>query len=83
MLRCMRTNIVLNDDLLREAMRLSGARTKTAAVEAALRTLVEVRTAEERTATYRSRLSRLGPRLSALKLQEAPSEVLRRDRERQ
>ena len=83
MLRCMRTNIVLNDDLLREAMRLSGARTKTAAVAAALRPLVEVRTAEERTATYRSRLSRLGPRLSALQLQEAPSEVLRRDRERQ
>jgi Arc/MetJ family transcription regulator len=37
----MRTNIEIDDQLIREAMRRSGARTKRAAVEAALRLLVE------------------------------------------
>jgi len=36
----MRTNIELNDELVAQAMRHSGARTKRAAVEAALRLLV-------------------------------------------
>ena len=53
-----------------------------AALFAALRTLVEVRTARERNATYRDRLDRLGPSLRALKLRKAPSEVLREDRDR-
>ena len=78
----MRTNIVLNDELLREAMKLTGARTKTAAVDEALRTLVEVRTARERNATYRDRLDRLGPSLRALKLRKSPFEVLSEDRDR-
>lgn len=78
----MRTNIVLNDELLREAMKLTGARTKTAAVDEALRTLVEVRTTRERNATYRDRLERLGPSLRSLRLRKAPSVVLREDRER-
>jgi Arc/MetJ family transcription regulator len=37
----MRTNIDIDDRLMRQAMRQSGARTKKAAVEAALRLLVE------------------------------------------
>ena len=37
----MRTNIDIDDRLMREAMRSSGARTKRAAVEAALRLLTE------------------------------------------
>ncbi|QKK01685.1 MAG: type II toxin-antitoxin system VapB family antitoxin [Pseudomonadota bacterium] len=36
----MRTNIVLDDELIGEAMRLSGARTKREAVDRALRELV-------------------------------------------
>lgn len=36
----MRTNIVLDDELVMEAMRLTGAPTKRAVVEQALRTLV-------------------------------------------
>lgn len=39
----MRTNIEINDQLMREAMRSSGARTKRATVEAGLRLLVQVR----------------------------------------
>jgi len=39
----MRTNIDIDDRLMREAMRSSGARTKRAVVEAALRLLVETK----------------------------------------
>jgi len=37
----MRTNIEIDDQLMRQAMRRSGARTKKAAVEAGLRLLAE------------------------------------------
>lgn len=39
----MRTNIVLDDKLLQEALRVTGLRTKRAVVHEALRTLVRVR----------------------------------------
>lgn len=40
----MRTNIVLDNELLQEALRVTGLRTKRAVVHEALRTLVRVRT---------------------------------------
>jgi Arc/MetJ family transcription regulator len=39
-LMCMRTNIEIDDDLMREARRLTGVRTKREAVDLALRELV-------------------------------------------
>jgi Arc/MetJ family transcription regulator len=39
----MRTNIDIDDHLMREAMRSSGARTKRAAVESGLRLLIQTR----------------------------------------
>lgn len=42
----MRTNIVIDQDLISEAMRLSGARTKRQAVEDALRLLVRIKRQE-------------------------------------
>ena len=39
----MRTNIVLDDDLVRAAMRASGLKTKRAVVEAGLRLLVQTK----------------------------------------
>lgn len=39
----MRTNIDIDDDLMRDAMRASGERTKRAVVDRALRLLVETR----------------------------------------
>jgi Arc/MetJ family transcription regulator len=39
----MRTNIDIDDRLMRQAMRSSGARTKRAAVEEALRLLIQTR----------------------------------------
>jgi Arc/MetJ family transcription regulator len=43
----MRTNIVLDDDLVAEAMRRTGIRTKRAVVEEALRTLIGLKRQEE------------------------------------
>ena len=82
MVRCMRTNIVLDDDLLREAMRHSRARTKRALVEEALVTFVSVKAAEARRASYGERLQSLESRLRGLSLRKRPSEVLRADRDR-
>jgi Arc/MetJ family transcription regulator len=42
----MRTNIDIDDKLMKQAMRATGAKTKRAAVENALRRLVEVRAEE-------------------------------------
>jgi Arc/MetJ family transcription regulator len=38
----MRTNIEIDDQLMRQAMRATGARTKRAAVEAGLRALIRI-----------------------------------------
>ncbi|MGH9591281.1 MAG: type II toxin-antitoxin system VapB family antitoxin [Terracidiphilus sp.] len=42
----MRTNIDIDDKLMRQAMRATGAKTKRAAVDASLRKLIEVRARE-------------------------------------
>jgi Arc/MetJ family transcription regulator len=43
----MRTNIVIDDQLMKKAMRASGARTKRETVEAALRLLVRLKGQEQ------------------------------------
>lgn len=78
---CMRTNIVLSEELLREAMRYSKSTTKRALVEEALQVLVRVRSEEKRRQTYRERLSVLDRKLAGLTLREPPLSVLRHDRE--
>ncbi len=82
MIWCMRTNIVLNDDLVKEAMQYSRARTRRALVEEALATYVAVKAEERRRATYGERLESLESRLEGLRLRERPTELLRADRER-
>ena len=78
---CMRTNIVLNDELIREAMHLSKAKTKRALIEDALRTLVRVRTEERRRESYRDRLIAVQNRLSGLTLRDSAVDLIRQDRE--
>ena len=79
---CMRTNLVLNDELLAEALRLHGGGSKSAVVETALRIFIEVKTTERRRQSYRDRLRRLAERLQRIRLRESPSELLRADRDR-
>lgn len=77
----MRTNIVLNDDLVREAMRFSRVRSKTALVEEALRVFVELRSSEERIRTYQERLLNVQQALAGKRFRESSLDVLRADRE--
>jgi Arc/MetJ family transcription regulator len=51
----MRTNIVIDDKLMRETLRLTGLKTKREAVELGLRTLVRLRR-QEQVRRYRGRL---------------------------
>jgi Arc/MetJ family transcription regulator len=51
----MRTNIVIDDALMKDAIRLTGAKTKKEAVELGLRTLVQIKR-QERIKRYRGKL---------------------------
>jgi Arc/MetJ family transcription regulator len=64
----MRTNIVIDDDLMKRAMRACGAKTKREAVEAALRQMVSIK-AQERIRRLRGKLK-----------WEGDLEAMRRDR---
>lgn len=79
---CMRTNIVLNDELIREAMQHSNAKTKRALVEEALETFIRVKQERLRRETYRDRLKDLDLRLSKIRLKDRPLDLLRKDRDR-
>ncbi len=78
----MRTNIDLDDALVREAMRYSKASTKRALVEEALRNFVDVKAAEDRRRTYAEKLAEIRRKTITLKLRKSPSEMLREDRDR-
>ena len=55
----MRTNIVIDDKLMKETLRLTGLRTKREAVELGLRTVVRLRKQEE-IRRFRGKLKWLG-----------------------
>lgn len=78
----MRTNIELNDELMREAGKYSSARTKRALVEEALRTFVQVREEERRRERYADRLRELRRRVANLQLRSRPLDILDEDRNR-
>lgn len=78
----MRTNIVLNDELVREAMRYSQARSKTALVEEALRLFVELRSQEERRKTYEERLLKVQQKVAGRRFRESAHDIVRADRDR-
>ena len=67
--------------MVREARRYSIAKTKRALAEEALRTLVRVRSEEQRRATYRERLIALERKLAGPALRDSPADLLREDRE--
>jgi Arc/MetJ family transcription regulator len=78
----MRTNIELDDELVEEAMRYSSTHTKRALVAEALRTFVEVRTAQLRRSSYKERLASIRSRTSALRLGKSVTAILHEDRRR-
>ncbi len=78
----MRTNVVLNDDLVGEAMQYTSARTKKALIEEALRTFVEVKAEEKRRRTYGDRVRALQSRLADVKTRTSSIDLVRGDRQR-
>ena len=56
MVHIMRTNIVIDDGLMRQALEASGARSKREAVELGLRTLVRLKR-QEKVRGYRGKLA--------------------------
>ncbi|MBI5583480.1 MAG: type II toxin-antitoxin system VapB family antitoxin [Deltaproteobacteria bacterium] len=81
MLRCMRTNIELNDDLLAEARKYSRAKNKRAIVEEALRVYVAVKAEAQRRLTYKERLNRLRDKTRSVRLASDTRDILRQDRD--
>jgi hypothetical protein len=77
----MRTMLVLDDELVEEAMKLSSAANRSALIEEALRLFVQVRAAEKGRATYERRLWRLRQRVANAAPRESARDVIRRDRE--
>lgn len=80
--RCMRTNIVLNEVLVREAMRYCRAKSKSGLVEEALRTFVEVRSKQERLGNYAQRLSKIREAVGVKAFRESATDIVKSDRNR-
>lgn len=80
--RWMRINVILDDALLEEAVRLSGYRSRQEVIEAALRAFIEVNSAPAGREALRARLSKLDAMLANLRLRQRPSELLHEDRDR-
>ncbi len=78
----MRTNIVINDELLKEAMDYTTARTKREIVEEALQTFIRIKEKERKTSSYTDRITDLDRKIQGLRLRKSPSEILREDRVR-
>ncbi len=55
----MRTNVVINDNLMESALRSSGLKTKKAAIEAGLKLLVKFKR-QEKVKNYRGKLKWVG-----------------------
>ena len=77
----MRTNIVLNDDLLTEASRYTSVGTKRGIIEEALQTFVRVKSDEARRASYAERVRKIQAEMAHLKFSESAVDLIRRDRE--
>lgn len=79
----MRTNIVLNEDLLKEAARYARSKTKTDLIEEALETFVRVKAEERRLQGYEAKLRNLQTRLLQLSpMRQSARDVVRSDRAR-
>lgn len=78
----MRTNIVLDDELIARAMQYSSERSKRAVVREALATYVAVKAEERRTMSYRDRLAGVRRRLADKPVRTPARDILRADRER-
>ena len=79
----MRTNVHLDEELVHEAMRLSSAKSKREALDAALRFFVERKREDLKRESYRERLRKIQAQTAHLKFDESAVDLIRADRERE
>ena len=82
MLLCMRTNIDLDEDLLRKARKYSSAKTKRALVEEALRKFIESNEYQRRLAAWNKSVDEIVKMTSNLRMDESAADIIRADRNR-
>jgi Arc/MetJ family transcription regulator len=80
--RCMRTNIVLDDGLVKEAMAYSSARSKRGLVQEALTTYVAVKRDQRKRASYQDRLAEIRRRIGDRRMSIPIEDLVRNDRRR-
>ena len=78
----MRTNIDLDDDLLKRAAQYSTAPSKRALVHEALAVYVVTKDAERKRASYNARLGKLRTQLANVRVRTPAREIVHADRER-
>lgn len=80
---CMRTNVVLNEELLKEAAQYGRSQTKTGLIEEALELFVRVKAEEKRAQGYEAKVRNLQVRLLQLRpMRQSARDVVRSDRAR-
>ena len=82
MIMCMRTNIVLDEKLVKRAMKYSSKPTRRAAVHEALEVYVASKVKVHKTAQYRSKLAEILRRVEAEPVRTSAHELIRSDRDR-
>ncbi len=78
----MRTNIVLDDVLVREAAAITGLRSKKELIHRALQVLIQKEHENRQRAQYDERILDIQQRTAGLALRERPHQIVRADRER-
>lgn len=79
----MRTNITLNDELLKEIFEYCPhLRTKQALVDFALKTLAELLAKQRRADSFRKRLSRIHDELQGTRMRTSVVDLIKADRNR-
>lgn len=78
----MRTNIDLDEDLLREAKRFSSSQTKRGIVEEALRAFVDMKKQEQQWKKWDKRVNEIAKKTSKLRYDESAVDLIREDRNR-
>ncbi len=78
----LRASVIINADLLAEAAKYAGARSKSALIEQALKTYVELMSREDKSSAYRKQAAKLQSRLAGIVLRESAHELIRSDRQR-
>jgi Arc/MetJ family transcription regulator len=78
----MRTNVHINDELIEQALRLSGVRSKKAVIEQALKVFVDAKSLEQRREAYRRRVASIEAKTRRLRFPTSAVDLIREDRER-